>query len=129
MMLEKTAFAWEKAIEWAKHEEEYVRRAGFVLIAALAIHDKKAPDKKFLPFFKIIKQHATDERNFVKKAVNWALRQTGKRNIRLNKKAVDFAKEVRKINSPAARWIAADALRELTDKKIQARLRRRVRGV
>lgn len=125
-ILEKTAFAWEKAIDWAEHEEEYVRRAGFVLMAALAIHDKKAPDKKFLPFFHIIKRHAGDERNFVKKAVNWALRQIGKRNNRMNKKAVAVAKEVCKINSPAARWIAADALRELTGKKIQARLRRRV---
>lgn len=122
-MLERTAFAWAKAIEWAEHKEEYVRRAGFVLMAALAIHDKKAPDKKFLPFFRIIKRHANDERNFVKKAINWALRQIGKRNIVLNKKAVATAKEIRKIDSPAARWIAADALRELTSKKVRARLR------
>jgi 3-methyladenine DNA glycosylase AlkD len=122
-MLEKTPLAWSKAIEWAEHKEEYVRRAGFVLMAALAIHDKKAPAKKFLPFFRIIKRHADDERNFVKKAVNWALRQIGKRNIALNKKAVAVAREIQKMDSRTARWIAADALRELTNKKVRARLR------
>lgn len=128
VLFDKTPFAWEKAIEWPGRKEEFVRRAGFVLMAALAVHDKKSPDKKFLPFFRIIKQHAADERNFVKKAVNWALRQIGKRNLSLNKKAIDIADEIRKMNSPAARWIAADALRELTGKKIQDRLRRRAKG-
>ena len=123
VLFDKTPFAWDKAIEWSERKEEFVKRAGFVLMAALAVHDKKAPDKKFLPFFSIIKRHADDERNFVKKAVNWALRQIGKRNIALNKKAVAVAKEIRKMDSPAARWIAADALRELTSKKVQARLR------
>jgi 3-methyladenine DNA glycosylase AlkD len=123
MLFDKTSFAWDKAIEWCRRKEEFVRRAGFVLMAALAVHDKKAPDKKFLPFFDIIKRHADDKRNFVKKAVNWALRQIGKRNISLNKKAIVVAKEIRKMDSPAARWIAADAIRELTNKKILARLR------
>jgi 3-methyladenine DNA glycosylase AlkD len=123
VLFDKTPFAWSKAIEWPKRKEEFVRRAGFVLMAALAIHDKKAPDKKFLPFLSIIKRHADDERNFVKKAVNWALRQIGKRNIRLNKKAVAVAKEIQKMDSPTARWIAADAIRELTNKKVRARLR------
>jgi len=122
VLFDKTPFAWEKAIEWAGRKEEFVKRAGFVLMAALAVHDKKAPDKKFLPFFKVIKRHADDERNFVKKAVNWALRQTGKRNLPLNKKAIVVAKEIQKIDSSAARWVAADALRELTSKKVQARL-------
>lgn len=123
VLFDKTPFAWAKAVEWPKRKEEFVKRAGFVLMAALAVHDKRAPDKKFLPFFDIIKQHADDNRNFVKKAVNWALRQIGKRNKLLNKKAVAVAKEIRKIDSPAARWIAADAIRELTNKKILARLR------
>ncbi|MGA2678185.1 MAG: DNA alkylation repair protein [Sedimentisphaerales bacterium] len=123
MLFDKTPFAWDKAIEWPQRKEEFVRRAGFVLMAALAVHDKRAPDKKFLPFFNIIKRYADDERNFVKKAVNWALRQIGKRNKMLNKKAVAVAKEIRKTDSPAARWIAADAIRELTNKKILARLR------
>jgi 3-methyladenine DNA glycosylase AlkD len=92
-------------------------------MAALAVHDKKAPDKKFIPFFDIIKHYAFDDRNFVKKGVNWALRQIGKRNKALNKKALAVAKEIREMDSPAARWIAADAIRELTNKKILARLR------
>jgi len=122
-LFDKTPFAWDKAIEWPRRKEEFVRRAGFVLMAALAVHDKRAPDKKFLPFFDIIKHHADDGRNFVKKAVNWALRQIGKRNRMLNKKVIVVAKEIRKMDSPAARWIAADAIRELTNKKILARLR------
>jgi 3-methyladenine DNA glycosylase AlkD len=123
VLFDKTPFAWGKAIEWPKRKEEFVRRAGFALMAALAVHDKRAPDKKFVPFFDIIKHHACDERHFVKKAVNWALRQIGKRNKMLNKKAVAFAKEIRKMDSPSARWIATDAIRELTNKKILARLR------
>jgi 3-methyladenine DNA glycosylase AlkD len=123
LLFDKTSFAWDKAIEWPEHKEEFVKRAGFVIMAALAVHDKKAADKKFLPFFDIIKQHADDKRNFVKKAVNWALRQIGKRNIYLNKKAVAVAKEIRKMDYPAARWIAADAIRELTNRKILARLK------
>jgi 3-methyladenine DNA glycosylase AlkD len=124
VLFDKTPFAWEKAVEWSGRKEEFVRRAGFVLMAALAVHDKKAPDKKFFPFFDIIKRYSDDERNFVKKAVNWALRQIGKRNIALNKKVVAIAKDIRKMDSSSARWIAADAIRELTDKKIQARLRK-----
>jgi 3-methyladenine DNA glycosylase AlkD len=131
VLFDKTPFAWAKAIEWPKRKEEFVRRAGFVLMAALAVHDKKAPDKKFIPFFDIIKHYAFDDRNFVKKGVNWALRQIGKRNKALNKKALAVAKEIREMDSPAARkghfpaarWIAADAIRELTNKKILARLR------
>ena len=123
VLFDKTPFAWAKAIEWPRRKEEFVKRAGFVLMAALAVHDKNAPDKNFLPFFDIIKRHADDKRNFVKKAVNWALRQIGKRNRMLNKKAVVVAKEIRKMDSPVARWIAADAIRELTNKKIQTRLR------
>jgi 3-methyladenine DNA glycosylase AlkD len=123
VLFDKTPFAWTKATEWPERKEEFVRRAGFVLMAALAVHDKKALDKNFIPFFDIIKRHAGDERNFVKKAVNWALRQIGKRNISLNKKAIVVAKEIHKIDSSAARWIAADAIRELTNKKILGRLR------
>ena len=83
-LFDKTPHAWGKAVEWTEREEEYVKRAGFVLMAALAVHDKKAPDEQFEAFLPLIARHATDERNFVKKAVNWALRQIGKRNRRLN---------------------------------------------
>lgn len=122
-LFDKTPFAYKKTFEWSKRKEEFVKRAGFVLMAVLSVHDKKAEDKKFEKFFSLIKKHSIDERNFVKKAVNWALRQIGKRNINLNKKAVKIAKEIKKINSKSAKWIALDALRELTDDKVQERLK------
>lgn len=123
-LFDKTRFAYQKAHEWSGREEEFVKRAGFVLMAALSVHDKKAGDDKFLEFLPLIKMGALDERNFVKKAVNWALRQIGKRNMDLNKAAVETANDIRKIDSKSARWIASDALRELTDEKIQKKLRK-----
>ena len=122
-LFDKTPFAYKKSFEWSKRKEEFVKRAGFVLMAVLSVHDKKAEDKRFEKFFPLIKKHSTDERNFVKKAVNWALRQIGKRNINLNKKAIKIAKEIKKIDSKSAKWIASDALRELTSDKIQKRLK------
>jgi len=123
-LFDKTVFAYQKAIEWSKREEELVKRAGFVLMAALSVHDKKAKDGKFLKFLPIIKRESIDNRNFVKKAVNWALRQIGKRNLSLNKAAIKTAKEIQKIDSRSAKWIASDALRELKSEKVQKRLRR-----
>ena len=123
-LFDKTPYAWDKAIEWTGRETEYVKRAGFVLMAALAVHDKKAPDERFEAFLPCLVKHATDERNFVKKAVNWALRQIGKRNSRLNALALQTAEGIRRIESSAARWIASDALRELTSDRVQARLTR-----
>jgi 3-methyladenine DNA glycosylase AlkD len=122
-LFRKTAFAHRKAIEWAKREEEYVKRAGFSMMACLAVHDKQAPDAQFLRFLAIVKRKSTDERNFVKKAVNWALRQIGKRNLRLRQAAIRTAKQIQRLDSKAARWIAADALRELTSKKTVAMVR------
>jgi 3-methyladenine DNA glycosylase AlkD len=124
-LFDKTKFAHKKAIQWSKRREEFVKRAGFVLMATLAVHDKEAGDKEFLKFLPIIKREATDERNFVKKAVNWALRQIGKRNLSLNKMAIQTAKEIQKMDSRAARWIASDALRELTGGPVQKKLRRK----
>ena len=121
-LFSKTPFARQKAMAWAGRPEEFVKRAGFVLMAVLAVHDKKAPDKQFDPFFKRIKAEADDERNFVKKAVNWALRQIGKRNRSLNKKAIRVAEEIRQFESKAARWVARDALRELRSENVQKRL-------
>ncbi|VVB84379.1 DNA alkylation repair enzyme [uncultured archaeon] len=121
-LFDKTGLAYQKAIEWSNRKEEFVKRAGFVLMAALAVHDKKAKDKEFLKFLPIIKREAVDDKNFVRKAVNWALRQIGKRNLNLNRAAIETAKEIQEIDSKAARWIAADALRELTDEKIQKKL-------
>jgi 3-methyladenine DNA glycosylase AlkD len=124
-LFDRTPFARDKAIEWSACPEEYVKRAGFVLMAALAVHDKKAPDALFREFLPLIEREATDERNFVKKAVNWALRQIGKRNRALNRDAIAAAKRIRRIDSRAARWIAADALRELEGAAVQARLKRK----
>lgn len=122
-LFDKTDFAYQKAIEWSSRDEEFVKRAGFVLMACFAVHDKKAEDKRFERFFPLIKREAKDERNFVKKAVNWALRQIGKRNLRLNKKAIKTAKEIQKVDSKSAGWIASDALRELTSQAVQRRLK------
>lgn len=123
-LFDKTPYAWEKAVEWTGRQPEYVKRAGFVLMAALAVHDKKAPNERFEAFLPFLAQHADDERNFVKKAVNWALRQIGKRNQRLNVLAIRTAQDIRRTGSRAARWIASDALRELTSDGVQARLTR-----
>jgi len=121
----KTDFAYQKAVEWTTRDEEFVKRAGFVLMAQLAVHDKEADDTQFEQFFPIIKREAADERNFVKKAVNWALRQIGKRNFALNKKAVKAAKEIQSIDSKSATWIAVDALKELTSDNVWKRLEKK----
>ncbi len=121
-LFDKTRFAYRKAEEWSNRKEEFVKRAGFVLMAALAVHDKKAGDKEFLNFLPLIKREAVDDRNFVRKAVNWALRQIGKRNLDLNRAAIETANEIQNLDSKAAKWIASDALRELTDDRIQMRL-------
>jgi 3-methyladenine DNA glycosylase AlkD len=117
-----TTFGYEKAEEWAGREEEFVKRSGFVLMCALAVHDKKAPDEPLLHFLELIEREAGDERNFVKKAVNWALRQIGKRNGELNAAAVATARRLRESDSKAARWVASDALRELTSEAVRTRL-------
>jgi len=122
-LFDKTEFAYQKAVEWSGRDEDFVKRAGFVLMTQIAVHDKKAKDSLFESFFPIIQREATDGRNFVKKAVNWALRQIGKRNLSLNQKAIEVAKAIRQIDASSARWIAADALRELTSDPVQKRLR------
>ena len=112
----KTPYAYEKVMMWCQREEEFVRRAGFVMMAELAVHDKNAGDEAFVPFFVLIKQYAVDDRNFVKKAVNWALRQIGKRNSSLLVLAQECACDLQKSDSKAARWVANDALREFQAK-------------
>ena len=123
-LFEKNQLAWKKIVDWSEREEEFVKRTAFSLIACLAWHDKKASDEKFVELLTVIIQGATDERNFVKKAVSWALRNIGKRNLNLNEAAINTAKEIRRLDSKAARWIAADAVRELESEAIQNRLRR-----
>lgn len=118
-LFDRTPFVLKKIKEYSRSEREFVKRAGFVLMAEYAVHNKTAEDKVFLSFLPIIEREAWDERNFVKKAVNWALRQIGKRNTALLKAAVDTAERIVQKDSKAAKWIAKDALRELTnyDKK------------
>jgi 3-methyladenine DNA glycosylase AlkD len=124
-LFEKTPLARKKIHDWSKREEEFVKRSAYALIACLAWHDKEMKDEQFIKLLEVIRKGATDERNFVKKAVNWALRNIGKRNLRLNKAAIAMAKEIQLIDSRAARWIAADALRELQSGAVRKRLSRK----
>lgn len=117
--------AWKKTAGWSRRKEEFVKRAAFSLMAYLSYKDKSAPDAKFLRLLAIIKRESRDDRNFVRKAVNWALRNIGKRNLALNRAAIRTAQEIRAIDSRSARWIAADALRELTGPAVQCRLRKK----
>jgi 3-methyladenine DNA glycosylase AlkD len=121
-LFQHTAFAYPKAFEWSRQDEEFVKRAGFVLMACLAFYDRTTPDAKLAQFFPVIAQASDDERNYVKKAVNWALRNLGKRNEAMNAQAVAAAQEIQARGTRAARWIAADALRELTSEKVKQRL-------
>ena len=121
-LFDKTPFAWKKVREWCRREEEFVRRAGFALLAWLAVHDKKTGDELFIAAFPLIREGAPDGRNFVRKAVDWALRQTGKRNLALHGKAVALAEELGRLDAKSARWIARNTLRELTGEKVRLRL-------
>ena len=121
-LFDRVPWAYEKAQAWSRRPETFVKRAGFVLMAALSVHDKTASDRLFLAFLPLIRREATDARNFVKKAVNWALRQIGKRNMRLHKAAVKTAEQIAGMEASAARWIAADALRELRNPKTIQRI-------
>jgi 3-methyladenine DNA glycosylase AlkD len=119
-----TPYGHEIAMSWVKRKEEFVRRAGFTMIATLSVWDKKADDKVFLKYLPIIKEYSTDERNYVKKCVNWALRQIGKKNMKFNSAAIKTAKEIHKLDSSSAKWIASDALRELRSEAVQKRLKK-----
>ena len=125
-VLDKTKFVYKKIFELSKRKREFEKRTAFTLICCLTVHDKKAKDEFFLKFFPLIKRAATDERNFVKKAVNWALRQIGKRNKNLNDKAIKLAKEINKINSKSAKWIANNAIRELASESVQKRIKTKI---
>ncbi|MEK6283025.1 MAG: DNA alkylation repair protein [Acidobacteriota bacterium] len=124
-LFDRTPFAWEKAAQWSTSPREFVKRAAFALMASLTVHDKAAPDSQFLALLPLIEKGAHDERNFVKKAVNWALRSIGKRSLALNAAAVASARRLAQSEEAACRWVGKDALRELTSPKVQARLSRR----
>lgn len=113
-LFRKSPFAWELAWKWGRLKSEFVRRAGFAMFATLAVHDKKSADEVFLEVLPLIEESAGDERNFVKKAVNWALRQIGKRNAALRVAAIEVSARLAEEKEPSARWIGKDALRELS---------------
>jgi 3-methyladenine DNA glycosylase AlkD len=123
-LFDKSPLAWKKVREWSKRDEEFVKRAAYALIACLAWHDKSAGDDQFMGLLPIIRRGARDERNYVKKAVSWALRHIGKRNLQLNKAAIAEAAIIAELDSKAARWVASDALRELRSEGV----RRRIKG-
>ncbi|MBN1695434.1 DNA alkylation repair protein [candidate division WOR-3 bacterium] len=118
-LFKKLPFVEKKIKEWSKREETFVKRAAFSLIACIAVYDKIKPDKEFLKFLPLIKRAASDERNYVKKAVSWALRNIGKRNKNLNKEAIKFAKELEKSNFKSAKWIARDTISDIQREKIK----------
>jgi 3-methyladenine DNA glycosylase AlkD len=117
--------AWDKIYEWSTRTKEFEKRAAFSLAAYLSYKDKASPDARFDKFLRVIEREAHDERNFVRKAVNWALRNIGKRNLSLNRAAITTGERIRKQDSSTARWIAADALRELKSDAVQNRLRKK----
>ena len=121
-LFDRSPHAWKKVDAWAPRKEEFTRRAAFALLASLSVHDKKAPDAPFLRGLRLIERTAADERNFVKKAVNWALRSIGKRNAALNAASVKVARTLAASSKPAARWVGKDALRELTGASVKRRL-------
>ena len=121
---EKTPLAWKKIIDWSERKEEFVKRTAYSLLACLAWHDKEAEDQRFIEYLPVIKIGATDERNMVKKAVNWALRNIGKRSPVLNRAAISTAEEILRLDYKSARWIASDAIKELESDAVQKRLQK-----
>jgi 3-methyladenine DNA glycosylase AlkD len=124
-LFDKSPHAWKKIEQWSRRREEFVKRAAFALLASVAQHDKSAPDAPFLKSLAWIERAADDDRNFVKKAVNWALRVIGERNARLHAAAVQTAQGLAASPLPSARWIGKDALRQWATPAAKARLARR----
>ena len=121
-LFDRTPHAWTKVAKWHNNREEFARRAAFALLASLALHDKRAPDERFVESLALIERAATDDRNFVKKGVSWALRLIGRRNRALNAEAVKVARRLSASPEPSARWIGKGALRELTSPAVTRRL-------
>jgi 3-methyladenine DNA glycosylase AlkD len=122
VLWDRSPHAWPKVREWSKRDEEFVKRASFAMLASLTVHDKSAPDERYLEGLRLIEREATDSRNFVKKAVNWALRSIGKRSPMLNEEAIALARRLAASDDAAARWVGKGALRELTSPAVQRRL-------
>jgi 3-methyladenine DNA glycosylase AlkD len=121
-LFRKTSFAYDKIFEWGEHEAEFVKRAAFSLLAVMAVHDKKQPNHQFEQYYPLLISASTDNRNFVKKAVNWALRSIGKKNSSLNKSSIDLAEEILALNTKSSKWIASNALKELKNEKVRKKL-------
>ena len=126
-LFNKHSLVWKKILDWSQREEVFVKRSAFALLSCLAVHDKEAPDEKFIDFLSVIKRESVDNRNFVKKAVNWALRNIGKRSLNLNRAAIKVAGEIQQIDSKASRWIASNAIRELKSNAVQKRLEQKMK--
>lgn len=122
-LFDRTPHAWRKIEQWSSKREEFVKRAAFALLASVALHDKDAPDAPFLRSLRFIESAATDERNFVKKGVSWALRSVGRRNKKLNAASLEVAKRLSESKESAPRWVGKDALRELASAAVQRRLK------
>jgi 3-methyladenine DNA glycosylase AlkD len=125
----RTPHAWRKVKQWSRRRDEFVKRAAFALLASLTAHDKQADDEPFLQGLLLVERAATDQRNFVKKSVNWALRSIGKRSPELNAAAVSVARHLSTSQHPSARWVGKDAVRELTSPAVKRRLGSRRRSV
>jgi 3-methyladenine DNA glycosylase AlkD len=124
-LFEKLPFVWEKIPRWCRREPEFEKRTGFVMIARLAVSDKKSADDRFFPFFPLLKEGSTDHRNFVKKAVSWAIRQIGKRTLMLNKEMIILSRHLQQTEISPSKWIARDALRELEGMAVQTMLQKK----
>ena len=124
-LFDRTPHAWRKAAQWSRKKDEFVKRAGFALMASLALHDRTATEDRFRTCFPLIERGAIDDRNFVKKAVNWALRSIGNRSPALYADALALARRLAASDNPAARWIGTDAVRDLNRPLVKARIARR----
>jgi len=124
-LFDKSPLAWDKVFEWSESNQEFVKRGAFSLLAGLAVHDKKSENNRFLDCGDLILKNVDDGRNYVKKAVSWALRNIGKRNLFLNTEMVRLSQEILQKESSSARWIARDALRELTSEKVLNRIEKK----
>ncbi len=127
-LFDRSEHRFDKAVEWAGREEEFVKRAGFSLMAGIAVHDRRATDEQFIALLPVIELQSCDRRNFVRKAVNWALRQIGKRNESLNRAAIEAGERIASLECRGARWVASDALKELRSPQVQLRLSLKSKG-
>jgi 3-methyladenine DNA glycosylase AlkD len=124
-LFDRTPFALDKAVEWSTREPEFEKRAAFAVMACAAVHRRDLPDAAFEALLPLIREGASDDRSYVKKAVSWALRQMGKRSAQLNVRATRTAEQIERIDARSARWIARDALRELRSDAVGARAKSR----